>query len=108
MIGGKRVLGVITARGGSKGLPGKNARVTAGKPLIAWSVEAAQESLLLDRCVVSTDDEHIAQVARTWGGDVPFLRPAHLATDEAESIDVVLHALDQVQGFEVVVLLQPT
>lgn len=102
-------LGLILARGGSKGLPGKNIRPLAGKPLIAWTIEAARQCPEIDRLVLSTDDHEIATVAQAWGCDVPFLRPAALATDEAKAIDVVFHALAAVGGsFERVVLLQPT
>jgi N-acylneuraminate cytidylyltransferase len=108
MIAGLKVLGVIAARGGSKAVPGKNVRPVGGKPLIAWSIEAATDSDLLDRVVVSTDDEGIAGVARRLGCEVPFQRPPQLATDESGSVDVVLHALEQLPGFDVVTLLQPT
>jgi N-acylneuraminate cytidylyltransferase len=108
MIGGRRVLGLITARGGSKGLPGKNVLPAAGRPLIAWTIDAARASRSIDHLILSTDDPAIADVARGCGCDVPFLRPAPLASDTATSIDVVLHALDAVPGFDVVVLLQPT
>lgn len=70
-----RTLAVITARGGSKGLPGKNIRPLAGKPLIAWTLQAASQAKRLDRVIVSTDDPDIATAARQWGGDVPFMRP---------------------------------
>jgi N-acylneuraminate cytidylyltransferase len=105
---GKRLLAVITARGGSKGLPRKNVLLAGGKPLIAWTISAARDSESIDRVILSTDDEEIMQYAREWGCEVPFQRPAELANDTATSIDVVLHAVDQVQGYEFVVLLQPT
>jgi len=108
MIDGKSVLGVIPARGGSKSLPGKNIRPLAGKPLIAWTIEAARSSRFMDRVILSSDDDAIMQVARDWGCDVPFRRDAHLATDEATSIDVVVDALRRVPGYDWVVLLQPT
>lgn len=108
MIEGRRVLAVIPARGGSKGLPGKNIRSLAGKPLIAWSIACAHQSSYIDRCIISTDDPVIAQVSREWGGDVPFLRPVELAQDDTPGIAPILHALDQVQGYDLVVLLQPT
>jgi N-acylneuraminate cytidylyltransferase/CMP-N,N'-diacetyllegionaminic acid synthase len=106
-----RILGLIPARGGSKGLPGKNTRPLAGKPLIAWTVEAALAAPSLARVVVTTDDEAIAAVARDAGADVPFLRPAELATDDATMIDVVLHATDPAvlgEAYDAVCLLQPT
>lgn len=108
MIGERRVLGLITARGGSKGLPGKNILPAAGKPLIAWTIDAARASRAIDRLVLSTDDVAIANVARAHGCDVPFMRPPELATDTASSMDVVMHALDAIPGFDIVVLLQPT
>lgn len=108
MIGDRKVLALLTARGGSKGLPGKNIRKAGGKPLIAWSIEAARGAACVDRLVLSSDDEHIIEVARAHGCEVPFVRPAELATDAASSMDVVRHALDQLTGFDVVVLLQPT
>lgn len=108
MIGDERVLGIITARGGSKGLPRKNLRDLGGKPLIAWSIEAGKKSRYLDRLVLSTEDEEIMRVAREFGCEVPFARPAALATDEAPGIAPVLDALDRIPGFDWVVLLQPT
>lgn len=108
MIGTKKVLAIIPARGGSKGVPRKNIREVAGKPLIAWTILQARKSLYIDRLVVSTDDEEIAEVARQWGCEVPFLRPAHLAKDDTPGIDPVLHALDSLPGYDYVVLLQPT
>lgn len=109
MSGHPRILAVIPARGGSKGLPGKNIRLLAGKPLIAWTIEAAARSRRLTRTVISTDDPGIAEVARKWDGDVPFLRPAEIATDTASSEDVLFHALDASgEDFDWVCLLQPT
>jgi N-acylneuraminate cytidylyltransferase/CMP-N,N'-diacetyllegionaminic acid synthase len=109
-----RTLYLIPARGGSKGLPGKNVRPLLGKPLIGWSVATALEAAqhYEGRVVVSTDDEGIARVAREAGAEVPFLRPADLATDAAASIDVVLHALDHFathgDRFDRVCMLEPT
>lgn len=108
MIGGRRVLAVIPARGGSKGLPGKNIVKIAGRPLLDWTVRAAHGAVCIDRTVVSTDDEDIAAVARALGCEVPFLRPPALATDTAATVDVVLHALQALPGYDVVVVLQPT
>ena len=102
------VLAVIPARGGSKGIPRKNLRNLCGKPLIGWTIEAALSSELIDRVVVSTDDTEIADYSLKCGADIPFLRPPSLATDEASSIDVVLHALDEVSDYENLLLLQPT
>lgn len=106
------VLGLITARGGSKGIPGKNLAPCGGKPLLAWTCEAAKGSTAITRTVISTDDEGIAAAARSMGVEAPFLRPAQLASDTAKSIDVAIHALDWLaaQGWQtdVLVLLQPT
>ena len=102
------ILGLIPARGGSKGIPRKNVRLIAGKPLIVWTIEAALAANALDRVVVTTDDPEIAAVASAHGADVPFLRPADLARDETPGIDPVLHALDALPGFDAIVLLQPT
>ena len=87
------VLALITARGGSKGLPRKNVLPVGGKPLIAWTIEAALASRCVSRVVLSSDDDEIMQVARSHGCEVPFRRPAELAGDLASSADVVAHAL---------------
>ena len=108
MIGNRRVLAIIPARGGSKGLPRKNVLPLAGTPLIGWSIRTANVSRYIDRVVVSTDDAEIAAIARTQGADVPFMRPAALASDTATTPVVILHALDQLPGFDIVVVLQPT
>jgi CMP-N,N'-diacetyllegionaminic acid synthase len=113
MINGKKILAIIPARGGSKGLPGKNIRPMCGKPLIAWTVEAAAKSRYLDCAVVSTDSAEIAEAARAAGGYVPFLRPDEFATDKASSYDVIRHALAYLsehtqRQFDYVVLLEPT
>lgn len=108
MIGGRRVLAVLPARGGSKGLPGKHLLPAAGRPLIAWTIAAAHGARDIDRTILSSDDDEIISVARELGCDVPFRRPAHLATDTATSIDVVLHAVDAFPDHGIVVLLQPT
>lgn len=108
MIEGNKVLAVIPARGGSKGVPGKNIRMLCGKPLIAWTIEAARASRLIDRVVVSTDDPRIAEAAVAWGAEVPFTRPASLAGDETPGIAPLRHAVETLPGFELVALLQPT
>lgn len=109
MIRGLKVLALITARGGSKGLPGKNVRPLADKPMIIWTVEAALGSALVDRVIVSSDDPGIIAAATGAGAEAPFIRPNHLATDEATSEEVVIHALDTLkESFDVLVLLQPT
>jgi N-acylneuraminate cytidylyltransferase len=106
--GGKRVLAVITARGGSKGLPRKNVLPAGGRPLIAWTIGAALESEAIGQVVLSSDDDEIIETAKAWGCEVPFRRPAELASDTATSMDVLMHALDQLPGYDYVVLLQPT
>ncbi|MFA7318067.1 MAG: acylneuraminate cytidylyltransferase family protein [Sulfuricella sp.] len=110
-----RVLAIIPARGGSKGIPRKNLVDICGKPLIAWSIATGLrlvERGVVVRSIVTTDDAEIADVSRRWGGDVPFLRPGNLATDQAKSIGYILHALDwfieKGETFDAVLLLQPT
>ncbi|MDH4395560.1 MAG: acylneuraminate cytidylyltransferase family protein [Limnobacter sp.] len=102
------VLAVITARGGSKGLPRKNVLPAAGKPLIVWTVEAAFASTVINRVILSSDDDEIMEVAAAAGCDIPFRRPTDLASDKASSMDVVFHALQELPGYDFVVLLQPT
>ncbi|GED67587.1 hypothetical protein BRE01_12890 [Brevibacillus reuszeri] len=108
MIQNKSVLAIIPARGGSKGVPRKNLRNLSGKPLIAWTIEAAKKSSYIDRLVVSTDDEEIADVARQWGCEVPFFRPEELAQDNTPGIEPILHAMSVLHGYDYVMLLQPT
>ncbi|MEW6693643.1 MAG: acylneuraminate cytidylyltransferase family protein [Pseudomonadota bacterium] len=109
MADGKgRVVALIPARGGSKGVPGKNLRDLGGKPLVAWTIEAARQAECIDEVVVSSDDDTILKVARQWGAAVPFVRPAALARDDTPGIDVVLHALEHLPHAHWVVLLQPT
>lgn len=107
MIDGRTVLALIPARGGSKGVPRKNIRLLADKPLIAWSIEEARESRYIDRLVLSTDDDDIMNVAQAWNCEV-LKRPAHLAQDDTPGIAPVLHALTQLVAYDYVVLLQPT
>ena len=107
------ILGVITARGGSKSIPRKNIRELAGKPLIAYTIEAAKESGVFDRIILSTDDEEIAGVARRYGCEVPFMRPPELAQDTTPHLPVMQHAvawLKEQEGYEpdYVAILQPT
>ncbi|OGX27174.1 MAG: hypothetical protein A2787_08605 [Omnitrophica WOR_2 bacterium RIFCSPHIGHO2_01_FULL_48_9] len=99
-------LAVIPARGGSKGIPRKNIKMIAGKPLLAWTMEAARQAKLLDRCVVSTEDAEIAQVARTFGCEV-IDRPKKLATDTATTLSALQQVLTKIDA-ENVVILQPT
>ncbi len=100
------ILGLIPARGGSKGVPGKNIKEIYGKPLIAWTIIRAKESELIDKIVVSTDSDEIAKVSEQYGAFV-LKRPAILATDTASTQDVMVHALEAYPS-DVVVLLQPT
>ncbi len=106
------ILALIPARGGSKGVPKKNIRMLNGLPLIAYTILAAKKVERLSSVVVSTDSREIAGIALKFGGEVPFLRPACLASDTASSIDVVLHAIDWFENrgihYSHVVLLQPT
>ena len=107
-----RVLGLVPARGGSKGLPGKNVRPLRGKSLLAYAAEAARASGALDRVVLSTDSEAIADAGRAAGLETPFMRPSSLAQDDTAMLPVVLHAVDALAAAgwlaEVIVLLQPT
>ena len=110
-----RILGIIPARGGSKGIPRKNLADLCGRPLIAWSIQTGNELVsmgALARCIVSTDDEEIAGVARNLGADVPFMRPSNAATDTSKSAEYVFHALEALKGlddpYDAFMLLQPT
>lgn len=108
MIKEQRVLAVIPARGGSKGLSRKNLLPLGDKPLIAWTILAALQSQTVDRVVVSTDDAEIATVAKEWGAEVPFMRPPELATDNTPGVEPILHTIDMIPDFEWVIALQPT
>lgn len=109
MINGKTVLGIIAARGGSKSIPRKNLKLLAGKPLIAWTIEEALKSRCLDRLILSSEDAGIIEVAKAWGCEVPFIRPAELARDDTPGIEPVIHALNSIsEHYNYVVLLQPT
>jgi len=110
MYKAKRILGTISARGGSKGVPGKNIHDLGGLPLIAWTIREARRSAFLDRLVVSSDDEGILAVARSHGAETPFVRPPELARDDTPGVDPVLHAVEALkpEHFDYVVLLQPT
>jgi N-acylneuraminate cytidylyltransferase len=97
MTAGSRVA-IIPARGGSKRIPRKNIREFCGKPMIAWSIEAAKASGCFDRIVVTTDDPEIAEVAKAWGAEVPFKRPAELSGDHAGTLPVVIHAIQALES----------
>lgn len=107
-----RILGIIPARGGSKGVPEKNKKLLAGKPLVVYSIEQGLKSNYLDNLIVSTDDPEIAEISIKAGVEVPFMRPENLAKDHSSSIDLVLHALEFFESqnifFDAVCLLQPT
>lgn len=106
------ILYLIPARGGSKGIPYKNIKPLAGKPLIYYSIDVARELTTDENICVSTDDDRIIEVVESYGLKVPFKRPSHLATDEATTNDVLLHAIDfyEKKGvfYDIVILLQPT
>ena len=108
----KSILALIPARGGSKGLPRKNIRPLAGKPLIAWTIDAALQSDCFERIMVNTDDPEIASIASQFGAEIPFLRPPELATDESKGIDMIYHTMYWFEArgkqFDLLVLLQPT
>lgn len=107
------ILAIIPARGGSKGAPRKNIRNLAGKPLIVWTIEEAKKSRLVNRVIVSTDDQEIADIAKEYGAEVPFLRPAEISGDLATDVEFLNHALDWLEENEgyvpdVVLRLPPT
>jgi CMP-N-acetylneuraminic acid synthetase len=107
-----KIIGVIPARGGSKGVPGKNFKLLSGKPLIAYTIESALKSSL-DRIIISTDNMEIVRISENYGLKVPFIRPSELASDTAKSIDVAIHALRMAEQeenllYDAVMLLQPT
>jgi CMP-N,N'-diacetyllegionaminic acid synthase len=112
MYNNKKILAIIPARGGSKGIPDKNIMPICGKPLIAYTIDAGLKSKYIDEIIVSTDSHAIREVASMYGANVPFLRPEELSNDSASSIDVVLHVIDFYKNnnitFDYVVLLQPT
>src|SRR5499427_7572207 len=108
-----KILGVVTARGGSKGLPGKNLRPLAGKPLIAHTIDTARDSRAFDRVILTTADDAIAQAGRRGGCEVPFMRPPDLARDETPHLPVLQHAVQWLREREryepdAVMILQPT
>ena len=113
MLNKKTIIAIIPARGGSKGLPGKNIKELCGKPLIAWSIEAGLKSKYLDEVMVTTDSKDIADISKQYGASVPFLRPDELAGDTSTTFEVVKHAICYYKNefdreFDYVVLLEPT
>jgi CMP-N,N'-diacetyllegionaminic acid synthase len=108
-----QVLGIVPARGGSRGIPQKNIAPLGGRPLIAWTIQAARSSMRVSRLVVSTDDNEIARIAKQSGAEVPFLRPSELARDDTPGIAPILHTLNSLKAAEgyvpdMVMCLQPT
>ena len=109
MIDNKKILAVIPARGGSKGIPRKNLANLGGKPLIAWTIEQAQLSRYIDRLIISSDDDEIIKTAQSLGCDAPFKRPAEISTDIASGIEPVIHAIKYFKSdYHYILLLQPT
>ncbi len=109
----EQILCIIPARSGSKGLPGKNTRILGGKPLIAWTIEWALKSKYPMDIIFTTEDKQIADIARHYGAEVPFIRPKKLAEDETSSLDVLLHALRETEKiknkkYDFVIFMQPT
>lgn len=105
---GEGFLALIPARGGSKGIPGKNVADLCGKPLIAWTIEAALESRSVDRVVVSTDDREIAEISQHFGAEVPFSRPPELAKDDTPGMEPIFHAIQALSFRGNILVLQPT
>lgn len=108
-----KVLGIITARGGSKGVPGKNLKLLVGKPLLAYTIDAARNCAGLDRVILSTEDESIAAAGRSMGCEVPFIRPAEFSRDDTPHLPVIQHAAAWMRdhahyAFDAVMILQPT
>ena len=113
MINGKKIIAIVPARQGSKGLAKKNVIDFLGKPLLVWSIEVARKSKYVDRLIVSTDSTDIAIVGEKNGAEIPFIRPSYLSEDNSTSIDVVYHAIEFMreelgENFDLVVLLEPT
>jgi len=109
MYKNKKILAIIPARGGSKGIIKKNIKLLGKKPLIAWTIEEAKKSRYIDRLILSSDDQEIIKVAKKWHCDVPFVRPEELARDTSPSIDTVIHAINIIpEKYDYVCMLQPT
>jgi len=113
MIDGKKIIAIVPARQGSKGLAKKNIIDFLGKPLLVWSIEAALQSKYVDRIIVSTDSTEIAGVGEKFGADIPFIRPSYLSEDSSTSVDVICHAIEFMseklgENFDFVILLEPT
>lgn len=113
MYNNQRILAIITARGGSKGIPRKNIKYLVDKPLISWTIEAAKKSNYIDKVLVSTEDDEIKNISLKYKAEVPFLRPMELAKDDSSSVDTVYYTIEKLnksydQNYDFVLLLQPT
>lgn len=113
MINNKKIIGIIPARGGSKGLKNKNIKFFLDKPLISWSIEVGLKSKYIDEVMVTTDSSEVLEIAKNYGAKVPFIRPDELSSDTATSMDVIFHALNYYQdelnqGYDYIILLEPT
>lgn len=112
MYKNKKIVAIIPARGGSKGIKNKNIRIINNKPLVAYSIESALKCKYIDYTLVSTDSKEIAEISKSYGAQVPFLRPKEIATDSSKTIDVLVHAMNFLANsgnyFDYVMLLQPT
>ena len=112
MYKNKKILAIIPARGGSKGIPKKNIKNLAGKPLIYYTINSATKSNVFDKIIVSTDSKEIAEISRKYGVEVPFIRPKELSTDKADGMDVIIHAIkfleEKGEFFDYIMKLQPT
>ncbi|MBO2534272.1 cytidylyltransferase domain-containing protein [Rummeliibacillus suwonensis] len=108
MMNSPKILAIIPARGGSKGVPRKNIKLLVGKPLIAWTIEEAKKSKYISKLILSSEDDEIINVAKEYDCEVPFKRPIELAQDNTPGIDTILHAIKQCPGYDYIILLQPT
>ncbi|PRR82846.1 cytidylyltransferase domain-containing protein [Clostridium vincentii] len=109
MINNKSILAIIPARGGSKGIPRKNIKLLNGKPLISYTIEEALKSKYIDRVIVSTDNEEIANISKSYGAECPFLRPIELAQDDSTTMDTILYNINELkEKFDYICLLQCT
>ncbi|WP_146549639.1 cytidylyltransferase domain-containing protein [Rummeliibacillus suwonensis] len=108
MMNSPKILAIIPARGGSKGVPRKNIKLLVGKPLIAWTIEEAKKSKYISKLILSSEDDEIINVAKEYDCEVPFKRPIELAQDNTPGIDTILHAIEQCPGYDYIILLQPT
>lgn len=108
MISSLKILAIIPARKGSKGIPSKNTKLIYKKPLISWTIEAAQKSKYIDEIKISTDCLKVKEIAKSYNINIPKLRPQNLSTDSASSDDVIIYELNETKGFDIVCMLQPT